>query len=177
MNCESSIESEEAIFLEVIRDTYFYQHILQPTRYRESQQANILDLVFTNEEHMIDNITILPGLGKSDHCTITFDFSCYIQTSQTDSQKLNYFKGDYVALNESLKDCDWDEKLTNVDDFWNYFSDNLTREMRKHIPVSRGRERFRKPWMNKSTAEAIDKKRRAWVKYQNCRSDDNFSTM
>ena len=175
MNCESSMESEEAIFLEIIKDTYLYQHIMQPTRYRESQQANILDLVLTNEEHMIDNITILPGLGKSDHCIITFDYLCYIQSNLTDSQKLNYFKGDYVALNESLKDCDWNDKLKNVDEFWNYFSDNLTREMRKHIPVSKGRERFRKPWMNKNTAEAIDKKRRAWVKYQNCRSDENFS--
>ena len=75
-------------------------------------------------------------------------------------------------LDTGLKDCDWSNKLTNVDDFWNY----STREMRKHIPVLRGREWFRKPWMNKSTAEAIDKKRREWVKYQNCRSDDNFGS-
>ena len=29
--------------------------------------------------------------------------------------------------------------------------------------------------MNKNTAEAIDKKRKAWIKYQNCRSDINLA--
>ena len=62
---------------EVIKDTFLTQHILQPTRYRESQQSNILDLVFTNEDLMVNNIICVPGLGKSDHCLITFDFICY----------------------------------------------------------------------------------------------------
>ena len=55
---------------------------------------------------MVDNVTILPGLGKSDHCIIAFDFSCYTQYSQTGPQRLIYFKGDYVAFGERLKDCD-----------------------------------------------------------------------
>ena len=173
MSCDLSIESDTAMFLEVIKDTYLTQHIAEPTRFRESEQSNILDLVFSNEEHMIDNIALLPGLGKSDHCIITFNFICYLQDSALDSQKLNYFKGDYVAIKESLSDYDWDKYLNNVDEFWEHFYEQITQAMQKHIPISKGRASFRKPWMNKCTAEAIDKKRRAWVRYQNCRSEVN----
>jgi len=173
MSCDLSIESDTAMFLEVIKDTYLTQHIAEPTRFRESEQSNILDLVFSNEEHMIDNIALLPGLGKSDHCIITFNFICYLQDSALDSQKLNYYKGDYVAIKESLSDYDWDKYLNNVDEFWEHFYEQITQAMQKHIPISKGRASFRKPWMNKCTAEAIDKKRRAWVRYQNCRSEVN----
>ena len=102
MSCNQSIESDASLFLEAVKDTYFTQHIHQPTRYRESEQENILDLVFTNEERMTDNISYTPGLGKSDHCIISFDYMCYTDPSQSGSQRLNYFKGDYFAIREWL---------------------------------------------------------------------------
>ena len=47
--------------------------------------------------------------------------------------------------------------------------------MHKHIPISKSKESFRKLWMTKSTAAATDKKRRTWIKYQNCKSDLNYN--
>ena len=35
-------------FLECVRDTYFFQHILDPTRYREGNESSVLDLILTN---------------------------------------------------------------------------------------------------------------------------------
>ena len=55
------------IFLELTRDNFLTHHVKQPTRYRDNNTPSILDLVLTNEEDMIDEITHLPGLGKSDH--------------------------------------------------------------------------------------------------------------
>ena len=94
----------------------------------------------------------------------------------TDPQRLNCFKGDYVAIRENLRDFDRNiASVDSVNDFWNFFSDKLTSEMHKHIPVSKSRESFRKPWMTKSTAAAIDKKRRAWIKYQNVKVILNYN--
>ena len=70
-------------FLESIRDCHLFQHVKKPTRFRMGQEPSIVDLVFTNEENMIDNISYLPGLGKTDHLVLCFDFHCY--TKQQDA--------------------------------------------------------------------------------------------
>ena len=71
---ETHISSQ---FLEYVRDTYFFQHILDPTRYREGNVSSVLDLILTSEEEMISNIKFLPGVGKSDHLVIDFSLICY----------------------------------------------------------------------------------------------------
>ena len=74
------------------------QHIFQPTQYRNEYTPGLLDLVFTNEEGMIQNLTHNAGLGESDHECIIFTLNCYEEG--TDRQQHNYFRADYVTLRE-----------------------------------------------------------------------------
>ena len=60
-------------FVNTIHDCFLFQHVKQPTRYREGETSNILDLILTNEEGMIDTIDHYPGLGKRDHECLVFD--------------------------------------------------------------------------------------------------------
>ena len=43
--------------IENIRDNFVFQHITMPTRGRLCNKSNILDLIFTNEEGMIEDVT------------------------------------------------------------------------------------------------------------------------
>ena len=61
-------------FIETIRDNFLFQHVSTPTRFRQNQQPNTLDLIFTNEEQFIQQVEISHSLGLSDHCIISFDF-------------------------------------------------------------------------------------------------------
>ena len=45
-------------FIECIRDCYFFQNVVEPTRQREIDPHSTLELIFTNEEHMIDDVCI-----------------------------------------------------------------------------------------------------------------------
>ena len=54
-------------FIECIRDCFLLQHVMEPTRFRSDNVPSLLDLIFTNEENMVLNLSTLPGLGKSDH--------------------------------------------------------------------------------------------------------------
>ena len=58
-------ESQKCI--DACSDTFLHQHVLEPTRYRHGQHQNVLDLILTNEEDMIQNIEYLPSIGISDH--------------------------------------------------------------------------------------------------------------
>ena len=59
-----SESSEEFLFMEAVRDCYFYQHITKPTRIRHGQQPLILYLIITTEEGMIEDIEYLSLRGK-----------------------------------------------------------------------------------------------------------------
>ena len=42
-------------FLDVVDDLFLFQHITEPTRFRQDDTPSLLDLVFTNEQDMINN--------------------------------------------------------------------------------------------------------------------------
>ena len=60
--CESASRTENQ-FLESIRDAFLIQHIMEPMRYRENQVSHLLDLIFSNEEEMVNNYDIKDLLG------------------------------------------------------------------------------------------------------------------
>ncbi len=84
---------QATVFLEVIRDLFLYQHVKKPTRFRGDDIPTTLDLVFTNEENMIEQMEYLPGIGLSDHLLLAFKLNCYIPTSKRANEHRNYNKG------------------------------------------------------------------------------------
>ena len=70
----SSGSPASQLFLQTIQDQYFlYQHVENPTRYRDNSTPHILDLIFSNEKDFVEDIQYLPGLGLSDHVCL----KCY----------------------------------------------------------------------------------------------------
>jgi len=75
----NALTNPATTFVKTLRDLYRHQHITDPTHYRADQHPNILDLVITNEEGMVDNLALNAPVGKSHHLCITFDFMCYTE--------------------------------------------------------------------------------------------------
>ena len=68
-------ENSDAMkFYEKTQDLLLYQYVDMPTRYREGCHPSMLDLVFSTEELMVDNLVASSPLGKSDHVLLTWDF-------------------------------------------------------------------------------------------------------
>ncbi|KAH3694001.1 hypothetical protein DPMN_081440 [Dreissena polymorpha] len=76
-------------FVECIRDSFWYQHVHEPTRGRGDADPSLLDVIFSNEEGMINSVSIENPLGKSDHSVITFNFSGYSQNHHA-KKRLNF---------------------------------------------------------------------------------------
>ena len=68
-----SLESDVAgsKFLDLTRNCFLIQHVLKPTRY-----DNILDLVLSSEEDMVEELFVLKHLANSDHNIITWKTTC-----------------------------------------------------------------------------------------------------
>ncbi|KAF4514254.1 UNVERIFIED_CONTAM: hypothetical protein B566_EDAN019552 [Ephemera danica] len=90
----------------------WHQHSLHPTRFRQGHRPSTLDLVFTNERPMIDEIKSLSPLGKSDHTVLSWDLMCYWTAQDFPSTpRLALHRGDYTAMNKYLSSTDWHELI------------------------------------------------------------------
>jgi len=59
--CLTSSNPSAQVFIDAVRDLFMLQHIVKPTRYRGEDTPNVLNLKFTDDENMVDNLSYLPG--------------------------------------------------------------------------------------------------------------------
>jgi len=109
-----------APFLDKINELFLFQHITEPTRYRQSDHPSLLDPVLTNEIDLIKDITYLPPLGNSDHICIQFNMVCYSQFKQPTKYKYNVNATDTNLMKDILNNVDWEAMLEplNMTDAW-----------------------------------------------------------
>ena len=163
-------------FLEVVRDSYLYQHVKQPTRYRSDNTPSVLDLIFTNEEGMVETVDHCPPLGNSDHEILDFKFVHATVAKTYREEKMRYFKGDYASVNRILINVDWDTLLRtgSIDNVWDRFVDKLLSACKDNIPVYKSKQKhYDTPWMNKEALAAVRNKRKMWKKYIYCKRPYN----
>ena len=102
-----SNEKDES-FYEAVRDGFFTQHVNKPTRYREGQQSNVLDLVFTRDERDINDIFYCSPLGKSDHVMLKIITSIPTTEEKCEtSRRYDWAKGNYAKMREYIANVDW----------------------------------------------------------------------
>ena len=97
----------------------------------------MLDLVFTNDEYFISEITSLPPLGKSDHVTISFDFQCYFNITGCRNYKYIYGRGDYQSMTSELLNINWTTlfKGLDIDAMWSLFHSTMLQLIDDYIPT------------------------------------------
>ena len=110
-------------FLEAVRDNFFYQHVKEATRMRENQRDSLLDLIFSNEENMIENIKHLPSLGKIDHLILQFGLVTHVDRFTQPIEKLFFFKENYREIRKNLNNINWDDIQANknLQESWRSF--------------------------------------------------------
>ena len=123
-------------FIECLRDNFMNQYISKPTRYREGQTANILDLFIVDKSEIVSKITYASNLGSSDHACFITELKCKLLSKDTKTIKRNFYKGDYVSIREDLRTVEWNSMdEMNVEDSWNFFIDKISNSTEKHVPL------------------------------------------
>ena len=136
MSCpDQELTSLNHQFIECIRDCFFFQHVAEPTRQRGTDNPSTLDLIFTNEENMIENLVYEAPLGKSHHAVLHFTFICQLPSAPP-SIKVQYEKGNYTKLNEVLSRVDWISEFSqypnDVEKQWSFSRINM-KKLNKHM--------------------------------------------
>jgi len=80
-----------------------------------------LDWIITDDPEVLEELTYLEPLGKSDHICISWQL-CFTNNPATVELKYNYWKADYPAVREKLSSINWKLEFENksVNDMWKY---------------------------------------------------------
>ena len=95
--------------LNLVMSNMMTQWIGENTRFKGDEEASRLDLLFTKELDIIDEVKYQCPLGKSDHLLIEFELSSSIIGNRSENYKsgrYNYRKGDFVNLRKYLAETD-----------------------------------------------------------------------
>src|SRR6218665_2410561 len=98
-NSEGEKEPDR-IFLDFIETNFMQQHVMEPTRGK-----NILDLVITSDENMIENASVGEHFNTSDHQVVRWGLVME-QTQEVKAyvKRPNFFKADYDLVRNRLKE-------------------------------------------------------------------------
>ena len=128
-----TLTAAEGQFFEHINDCFLIQHVTEPTR-----GNNVLDLVFTTEKGMFENLQISDPIGKSDHNTLVWELVTQTVIKQNNVKSFNYHRGNYHGMRNSIKSINWSELFGEKDTkkCWEIFRDKLLSEVDKFVPKS-----------------------------------------
>lgn len=134
--------------MEMANEYVLEQLVKEPTRIHGNTR-NILDLVFTNNNTIVNNVKIIPGISDHDIVFFTVNLApkkkhlakrkIYIRR-RTDQEKLNQQLGSFAAQ--------FEDSTTNmsVDGKWKVFAQTITSIMDDCIPHKLSRSRSNLPW-------------------------------
>ena len=101
-------ESEE--FLKVMQDNFLKQLVIEPTR-----GNNILDLIITNSDDIIEQVDVGGYLGNSDHreirCKIKFERAV---RDKNVSKIPDFRRGNFEGLRSYLQEIDWHQMVREI---------------------------------------------------------------
>jgi len=121
-------ERKADAFLQSTYDAFLIQHVQEPTRHRNDQTPNTLDLIFTSDEDTIEDLQYEAPLGNSDHCTLIFNYNVVNKRTVTERVIYNYTKADYDSMRREMGSINWEEELESKDtqEAWNFFQEKIS---------------------------------------------------
>ncbi|KAK3855062.1 hypothetical protein Pcinc_038510 [Petrolisthes cinctipes] len=153
-------------FLACTQGCFLHQHVLEPTRFRHGEAPSVLDLVFSNEEAMVHDLTYLVPLGASDHSCLGFCVQVSVDATPPSATHLNVGRGDYDKFKNMLDEVNWDMHANSgdVETFWRNMMVELDSAITDCIP-KKAKMPPKNLFMNRETIHLRRRKNKLYAKY------------
>ena len=166
-------------FCNILDDFFLLQNNLHVTRDTSNpgSHGNILDLVLTNDEFLVDDILVDPNAFDSDHHPLTFKLHVTKTRPRNTQLKVHCHRsGDFNGLRETLRTQPWDlvTSDTSIDTSLDKFQDMLFCAIHHHISQRTLKRRSRPPWIDNEIMKLIRKKKKLWKRLKTNGSADLF---
>ena len=159
----------EDLFISCLNENFLIQMVDSPTRIREGQGHNILDLVLTSNQHILNSITYDTPLGKSDHVSLVLDLNLYANAPRPVTTRRLWNRANFDKMRADMESVDWEKELkeATVEEAWDIFSSSIEATMRENLPTKQVPLGGEWPiWISLEAKEAIRKRNKAWTKFR-----------
>ncbi|BHF66094.1 hypothetical protein SprV_0200910800 [Sparganum proliferum] len=162
--------------LKSVQRSHLTQHVSSPTRLREGQLANCLDLVLTKAPESVDVVNCLPPLGKSDHVVLQWEYSLFSVPDQSMVIGRNIWRGDFGQMRLDMRRRDWKPALTGcVLKDWLELKAVLNELITRYCPMSKKKITSRPRWLKCSLKVEVNRKQRLWKAYLRDKTNDSMN--
>ena len=165
------VEAESHRMLQFVEDNFLFQLVTEPTR-----ENNLLDLILTTQEHLLDNVRVGEQLQNCDHNMVRFTIRAPVLSKSTRKNQLNFNRADYLGLRQELTNMHIDyPPECNINTLWNNFKANFLSSQQRYIPVSSGQccRNRNAPWFNSNIKSAIINRNRLYTLKKNNPTTEN----
>ena len=162
---------------QLVTDLHLTQHVSETTRHTATGQGTRLDLIFTNEAHMVTHVNSLPALGTSDHAVLFFVFICEVTINpETITARPNFFRADYQLIREFLRANLplTAAPLSSVDDHWQHIYNIIQTAIERFVPHTTPKP-VKKKKIRRCTVRQIARKHQLWRNYKRNPSPDTLA--
>ena len=165
---EGSADSLGGRVFDCLSDNFWHQHVTDFTRFRENQTPSCLDCILTDDPDVLEELTYLEPIGKSDHVCIAWHL-CFSNRPATNEPKFNYWKADYPAIREKLSNIDWRLEFDgkSVNDMWKYLTSVIETCVSDSVPLYKHKVSNKKsPWLSRDSKVTLrHKKKLGWSSF------------
>ena len=166
-------------FCEILDDYFLTQTNFNVTRPNASSfitsHGNILDLVLTNNESLIEGTTTYPHGFNSDHFPVCFAIKKKFNRLKNSPRSVFcYHKADFHGLRHTLSHILWDSFICcdDIDSSTANFQDLVLAAVNQHVATARLRGNSRPPWIDNDVLKMVKKKKALWKRLKSNASAD-----
>ena len=161
-------DAESTKFLDFVDDNFLFQKVNNPTR-----GDNILDLVLTSNNNIIQNLDIGDQLGASDHKIINFNIKFKFEIKNNLKLVPNFRKANFEGFRANLENLNWDKIFfgANANTMYTKFLETIKSLEKQCVPFKSKRENItqkkNRPWFNEDIKLAINNRENAGKRGEN----------
>ena len=154
-------------FLEFLHETGLTQMNKLVTRPRSQ---NVLDLIYTSNPNIVNNIRIQPGI--SDHDILLFDLNLKPKRQNKPVRKIySFHKADSDKLKSMLREendkfFQSDPDLRSVDENWIWFKECIDRGIEELVPHRMYNGKQSHPWIDRDLIRQMRKRDKLYMEKQ-----------
>ena len=150
------------MFAECLEDNFYEQFVKEPTR-----GGNILDLVITNEQGLMGELSVEAGLASSDHGMVKWSIYVGVERREDCRESRDYKRADFEGMRAELRGVDWVGLLNgDVEEDWTSFRDLLRDLERRYVPVRKSGGPKKAVWMTYKARKAVMNMRKVFAKHK-----------
>ena len=164
-------DKKSRAFYDVILEKCLTQHVETPTHI----SGNVLDLVISSEDDLVQSVSMEGRLGKSDHEMIAVKIGLETVITQKSEYTRNYRKANYTEMRERTRQIDWMRLFgeSDVEGCWMLLKEFFNNMEDEFVPLKRKRNSRAPAWMDGEVRAAIREKKKTWDRWKRSRRDED----